>query len=43
MGKGDIKTRKGKRAAGSFGVRRPKKARNAQTAQRVTKQTKDAK
>lgn len=43
MGKGDIKTRKGKRAAGSFGVRRPKKDRNEQTTQKVTKQSKDAK
>jgi ribosomal small subunit protein bTHX len=37
MGKGDIKTRKGKRAAGSFGVRRPKKKRNVDTSQVVTK------
>lgn len=32
MGRGDIKTKKGKISAGSFGVRRPKKAGKTTTA-----------
>ena len=33
MGKGDIKTRRGKIRIGSFGVRRPRKRKNAVTTQ----------
>lgn len=32
MGKGDIKTRRGKRAAGSYGVSRPQKVKKAESA-----------
>lgn len=32
MGRGDIKTKKGKISAGSFGVRRPKKSSKATVA-----------
>ena len=42
MGKGDKKSKKGKIWIGSYGVRRPKKKKNAFVAQPVAKETKKA-
>ncbi len=39
MGKGDKKTRRGKIFSGSFGVRRPKKAKNIATTSALVKKT----
>jgi len=40
MGKGDIKTKRGKIINGSYGVRRPKKSAKKFVAQKETKESK---
>ncbi len=40
MGKGDIKTKKGKRHIGSFGKHRPHKIRHAESAKQKPKEEK---